>query len=121
METENTRILLIDDDEDFRGYVHDLLKKRGFEVLIASNGKEGVDIIKNEKVDLVLTDMVMPEKEGVETIMELKLEYPDVKVIAMSGAMRKDTYLKLADNLGAHIILSKPFKKEVLLTAIEEM
>ena len=67
----------------------------------------------------MITDMIMPEREGVETIMELKIIYPDIKIIAMSGAVRRKTYLMLADGLGADVTLSKPFKKQELLNAID--
>ena len=115
---DTKRILIIDDDEDFRSYVYDLLTSRGFEVFSAANGKEGVDTINKEKIDIILVDMIMPEREGVETIMEVRLTHPDIKIIAMSGAIRHDTYLRLAGELGADITMSKPFKKEEMLNAI---
>jgi len=115
------RILVVDDDMDFREYVSDLLESRGHAVLTAVNGKEGVDLLKNKKVDVLLTDMIMPEREGVETIMEVKLIHPDIKIIAMSGAVRHETYLQLADGLGADATLSKPFKKQEIFDAIEQV
>lgn len=113
------RILIIDDDEDFRSYVCDLLTTRGHKVFAAANGKKGVDTINKEEIDIILVDMIMPEREGVETIMEVRLTHPDIKIIAMSGAVRHDTYLRLAEGLGADITLSKPFKKEDVLNAID--
>lgn len=119
MGQDSKRILVVDDDIDFREYVCDLLISRNYKVFRAGNGKEGVEIMKNEEVDVLLTDMIMPEREGVETIMEVKLICPDIRIIAMSGAMRQETYLMIADGLGASATLSKPFKKQELFDAIE--
>lgn len=121
MSTHAKRILVIDDDIDFREYVVDVLLSRGFNVLKAINGREGVDLLKTEKVDLLLTDMIMPEREGVETIMEVRLAHPDIKIIAMSGAMRRETYLQLADGLGADATIVKPFRKQELFDSIEQV
>ncbi len=119
MREEKRHILVVDDDVDFREFVTDLLESRGFIVYKAENGKKGVDIVKEEKVDIILTDMIMPEREGVETIMEVKIIHPEIKIIAMSGAMRRETYLQIADGLGADATLSKPFKKQEMFDAIE--
>ncbi len=72
MNREGIKVLVIDDDIDFREYVADLLESRGFVVFNAGNGKEGIDILKNESIAILLTDMIMPEHEGVETIMTVK-------------------------------------------------
>jgi len=119
MNDKKKRILVIDDDSDFRGYVCDLLASRGYRVFSAENGKKGIEQLHKEKADVILVDMIMPEREGIETIMEVKLLYPGIKIIAMSGAVRHDTYLQLAEDLGADITLSKPFKKEDIISAIE--
>lgn len=118
---KNIQILIIDDDEDFCSYVYDLLGSKGFHVFRAPDGKEGIDILKKEDIDIVLTDMVMPEREGIETIMEVKIVHPDIKIIAMSGVVGKETYLELAEGLGADVILAKPFEKHVLFDAIEQL
>jgi DNA-binding response OmpR family regulator len=115
----DTVILLIDDDGDFREYVSDILIASGFKVFTAVDGKKGLSILDNEHIDVVLTDMIMPGKEGVETIMEIVDNFPDVKIIAMSGASSQQIYLDLAQKLGANRILTKPFKKQDLLSAIE--
>ena len=118
MTDDRKRILIIDDDEDFRSYVYDLLTSRGYKVLTAANGNEGLKTINRDEIDIILVDMVMPEREGVETIMEVRVTHPNIKIIAMSGAVRHDTYLKLAGELGADITLSKPFEKGDVLNAI---
>ena len=76
------RILIIEDDVDIRAMLKKLLERENYQVVIASNGLEGIDAYEAEPCDLVLTDIVMPEKEGIETITELRKKYPDVKIIA---------------------------------------
>ncbi len=121
MEERKRHILVVDDDMDFREFVTDLLETRDFIVYKAENGKEGIEILMKEKIDIILTDMIMPEREGVETIMEVKIIHPEIKIIAMSGAMRRDTYLQIADGLGADATLSKPFRKQEMFDAIKEV
>ena len=82
------RILVIDDDEAFRPMVKQMLEQAGHEVLEAANGKEGVKLYNAEAPDLVITDLIMPEQEGIETILGLVKENPDAPVIAMSGGGR---------------------------------
>lgn len=121
MPEKNVKILIIDDDEDFRSYVFDLIKSRGFDAFVAANGKKGVDILEKEKIDIILTDLVMHEKEGIDTIMDTKKKHPNIKIIAMSGAIYYKTYLKLAKMLRADVILPKPFKKQEMFDAIEKV
>jgi CheY-like chemotaxis protein len=121
MSEKKFSIVLIDDDEYFRSYVFDLLSMRGYTVHEAHDGIEGVQYIRNNPVDIVVTDMIMPEREGIETIMEAKRLKPDIRIIAMSGAMRNETYLQLAHSLGADVTLSKPFHKQDLFDAIERI
>jgi DNA-binding NtrC family response regulator len=79
------RILVIDDDEQILRTLHQVLEMEGHEVLDAPNGKEGMRIFEEHGADLVVTDIVMPEKEGIETIKELHEGNPDLKIIAISG------------------------------------
>ena len=83
----------------------------GHEVLEAANGREGLGAFDLHQIDLVITDILMPEKEGIQTIMELRHDFPLVKIIAISGggAVEPDTYLTMAQELGADSTLSKPF------------
>lgn len=115
-------ILLIDDDDLFRAALADALTGRGFKVIQASDGEEGMALFRAEPTDLVITDMVMPNKEGIETIGDLRREDPNVGIIAMSGGLAQNAplYLKLAGNLGATRTLKKPFGLPALITAIEE-
>ena len=116
------RILVIDDEELVRFTLKQALQKAGHEVLEAADGKDGVAVSKRSPVDLIITDIIMPEKEGVETIVELRRDDPDVKIIAISGGGRTGTtdYLELAQKLGSQRVLRKPFGRQELLEAVQE-
>lgn len=115
-------ILIIDDDPNFRAMMTDMLVRENHRVSAAADGSEGIRIYKNDTYDLVITDLVMPEKEGIETIMDLKKINPEVKIIAISGGGRigPEVYLQCARELGASQALMKPFKKSELLAAIAD-
>ncbi len=97
-----------------------MLEREGFDVLTASNGIEGMTLFHDNPVDLVITDLIMPEKEGIEVIMELNRNHPAVPVIAISGGglNSSESYLKIAREAGAHAMLKKPVPKDVLIQAI---
>ena len=118
------RILVIDDDNDVRQLVCRMISDKGNDVLEAANGKEGMQIVKSEpKIDLVITDLIMPEQEGLETIKELKKDFSHIKILAISGGGKIDVqnYLPLARGMGADLALSKPFARQDLLNAIQEL
>ena len=117
------RILVIDDDDTLRAILKRLFYTAGYEVAVAEDGMAGIRIQQIEPFDLVMTDLVMPEKEGLEVIMEIRKKYPDTKIIAMSGGGRihPDQYLELARNLGAQRVFSKPFKANEVLAAVREL
>ena len=116
------RILVIDDEAELRQIICNTLKLGGHEVIEARNGREGVDRYSDATVDLVITDIMMPESDGFETIIALRRGHPDVKIVAISGGGRVgDTnYLMLAERLGADRILAKPFQREQLLAAVRD-
>ncbi len=116
------RILVIDDDDQMRDLLQAILEREGYEVIIAEDGKIGTRLFQQNLPDLVLTDLLMPEKEGIETIMDLKREYPETKIIAISGGgnhVGPDNYLKLARKIGANYALKKPFERKELLETID--
>lgn len=117
------RILLIDDDTTFRNMLRLTLEHMGHQVTEAGDGKAGLAAHLAAPADLVLTDLVMPKMEGVETIMELKRRSPTLKIIAMSGGGRGNAtdYLSTARQLGASRTLAKPFSSEELSTVIAEV
>ncbi|MDD2331547.1 MAG: response regulator [Candidatus Cloacimonetes bacterium] len=116
------KILVIEDDDSFRNVLVQMLEKAGFEVKHASDGNQALTICDSYMPDLVLTDIIMPDKEGLETIQELVSKIPGIKIIAMSGGGRfgPDSYLPLAKRLGAKKTLQKPFMREELMTTIQE-
>lgn len=114
-------ILLIDDDDMFRDVLATALTQAGHVVKQAANGAEGLRLFRQEPPDLVITDIVMPEKEGLGTIMELRQSHPHARVIAMSGGLAHDPklYLHMAEKFGASAVLAKPFHLTELLTAVD--
>ncbi len=121
-----SRILIIEDDSLTREWLESLLGRNGFEVESATNGEEGVQLFRANPADLVITDIVMPEKDGIETITDLKRTHPEVKVIAISGGERRPegvsrNYLHSAKLLGANRAMQKPISNEDLLTAVREL
>lgn len=117
------RILVIDDEPQLRAVLKRFLEIEGYEVEVAADGREALRIYAGQPADLVITDLIMPEKEGIETIRELKDSYPTVKIIAMSGGGRlgPETYLTLARKLGAHRTFTKPFELKALGDAVREL
>ena len=118
------RVLIIDDDEAILRMMNKLISREGYEVMTASNGDEATYILKDDSMfDLVITDIIMPKKEGIEIVTMLKNEFPEIKVIAISGGGRFSPagYLKAADILGAHKTFIKPFNHREMLNAINEL
>ena len=117
---EMAGILVIDDDPDTRELLQTTLESAGHKILLASNGREGVQLFREKPTDLVITDLFMPEQEGLETIKQLRMEFPDVRILAMSGKPTGGTMLAVARRLGATTILQKPFLPDELLRTVEQ-
>ena len=118
------RILIIDDDNEFREMVREILIEADFNSIEeAVNGGVGMKLLRQQSFDLVITDIVMPEKEGIETIIELNRDYPGIKIIAMSGGGKRgnQNYLEMAQYLGASRILAKPFQRSDLIKTVKEL
>jgi len=116
------KILLVDDNLEFLEIVAKILEKEGYVVLKAANGAEAVKLFKLKRSDLVITDLVMPEKGGLELLQELKSLSPYLKVIAISGGPDGNTaWLPIAKRLGALRVLKKPIAREKLLQVVEEV
>ena len=115
-------VLLIDDDDLLRGALMQSLINAGHKVIEASDGRQGCELARSMPVDIVLTDLVMPVQEGVETIMTLRRERPKLPVIAMSGGVTNSKlYLDIAGKIGAKRILPKPFMPKALIALVEEV
>jgi DNA-binding NtrC family response regulator len=116
------RILVIDDDIQICEMLSQMLQKEGFEVAYAENGIKAGRIYRAILVDLVITDIIMPDKEGLETIVELRRDFPDIKIIAISGGGRvgPEPYLKMAKSMGAMFTFVKPIDRGELLDAIQK-
>jgi CheY-like chemotaxis protein len=132
-EIVNKSILIVDDEADIRRALMKVLVREGFSVETASLGEYGVEIARNGIFDLLITDIIMPNMDGVETIRQIREIAPDIKVIAISGggnnapmhyepdAIMTNTYLAAARKIGADRIFTKPIEREVILTAIREL
>ena len=116
-------ILLVDDDEAFLKAQAQVLTKAGFNLILAENGASALEIFKTQPIDIVITDIIMPEIEGLETIQKMRQMNRNVKIIAISGGGRNtpDDYLVLARKLGALKSLSNPYTATELLNLIEEL
>ncbi len=117
------RIIIVDDDEQMRSMLKQTLESDGYHVSEAPDGNVALWLYKENAADLIVMDIIMPEKEGIETIMELKRDYPGVKILAISGGGAGDPegYLKLAKQIGADRTLAKPFEKEALLMEVRDL
>ncbi|MGZ8404492.1 MAG: response regulator [Nitrospira sp.] len=114
-------VLVVDDQDQVRQLIRETLEQAGYEVEEASNGKEGVERYRAKSPDLVIMDLLMPDQDGLEAIMTLRREFPDTRVIAMTGASDAIGVLDLLDvakMFGARRTLHKPFELNVLLDAV---
>ncbi len=116
-------ILLVEDDHDLRSMLKKSLQKGNYLIIEASNGKEALHKFKSLLVDLVITDLVMPEQDGIGLIMELKKIKPDIKIIAISGGGKAgpSNYLSIAETLGANAIFAKPFSVTTFQEKVDEI
>jgi DNA-binding response OmpR family regulator len=114
-------ILVIDDDESFRELVRHFLVKAGYDVLEAADGAEGICLVRQATVHLMITDMIMPDHEGVETILRARTLYPSLKILAMSGVSARHSYLRLAARVGADATLDKAHVPQHLLNSVRSL
>ena len=116
------RILIIDDESQIRSMLRLMLERVGYEVMEAADGMEGIRQYRDNPADLIITDLIMPNKDGIGMIIDLKKEFPQVKIIAMSGGgvNRPEGYLDGAKKLGATRTLTKPIDRDEMLTAVKD-
>jgi len=117
------RILIIDDDDQLRHMLCQALEQAGYETVEARDGEEGLEHYRATPTDLIITDILMPGREGLETIMELRRADPGIKIIAISGGGQTGnmTFLEVARYLGAQRAFQKPFELRELLNAVREV
>jgi len=115
-----TRILIADDDDIVRYALRKTLEREGHTVFEARDGTDALDVLAKQSIKIALIDMIMPNKEGVESTIEIRSKYPSVKIIAMSGGGRTHNFdlLKYAQKYGANAALRKPFTDEELLESL---
>lgn len=128
-----TKVLVIDDEEDIRIVLKEVFTRAGFDVRVASSGDEGLNMLREQGADLVITDIIMPGSDGVETAYDIRMEFPHTKIIVMSGggntaprgyepaAINTTAYLASAEAVGADLTLTKPFDREELLNAVRKL
>ena len=117
------RVLVVDDESSVRRLLRIVLERNGHDVDEAIDGNAAMKRIRTDPPDLIITDLIMPEKEGIETIMELRRDFPNLKIIAISGGgvIGALDYLKMATIVGAHRTFEKPFQMGELLQAVREL
>ncbi|MSU32975.1 MAG: response regulator [Pedosphaera sp.] len=116
-------ILLVDDDADFRNLLEKVILRFGMEVVKASDGNEAIEKLSQQSFNLLITDILMPNVEGIELILKIWKDYPTMPVIAMSagGRLKAEGYLKMAMAFGTKEVLEKPFAMDVFIAAIRRV
>jgi len=132
-EYDMTKIIVIDDEKDIRDVLKIVLEREGFDVSTASNSDDGLELLRNDGADLVITDIIMPGKDGVDTVYTIRMEFPNTKIIVISGggkvtpmeyepsAISTSAYLASATAAGADMTLTKPFDRAEILSAVNEL
>jgi CheY-like chemotaxis protein len=125
--------MIIDDEEDIRIVLKEVFSRAGFDVVVASDGNEGLNLLREQPADLVITDIIMPGSDGVETAYDIRMEFPKTKIIVMSGggnlgpvdyepsAISTTAYLASAEAVGADLTITKPFDRDELIRAAREL
>lgn len=118
----NRLILIIDDDALSRRSLELILQSAGIDSIVAENGRKGIELFHSHLPGIVVTDLIMPEQDGIETILQIRLEAPETKIIAISGGARmgNSDYLSIATKLGADVALAKPIVPSQLIDAVRK-
>ena len=114
-------VLVVDDEPQIRGMIRETLEEAGYDVDEARGGKEGLDRYRNKPADVVLMDILMPDQDGLESILAFRREFPNSRVIAMTGCddmIGVLNFSEVAKMMGARSALQKPFEKQALLNAV---
>lgn len=124
-------ILIVDDEEDIRDALHLILENEGYEIRVAENGNEAVKLQHEAPADVIITDIIMPDKDGINTIKEIRNEFPETRIIAISGggdpdsykpdAISTSAYLTAAKKEGADMVITKPFERNDIIEAVSNL
>ena len=116
-------ILLVDDEEPIRKMIRAVLGEDSYSFIEASNGAKALEILETQSFDLIITDVIMPDCDGIELVLNVRKKLPDIQVIVMSGGgrVRADPYLSLAEKLGAARVFEKPFDTTELRETVSEL
>lgn len=116
-------ILIAEDDQELLDVLALTLRDAGHTITAARDGQEAVGLLKDNEFEILITDIVMPNKEGIETIMDVRRQWPEIKIVAMSGGgfQTAQQYLDIAHKLGAAAILPKPFHRDQILAALDQI
>lgn len=116
------RILIIEDDEAFRAILKEALEGAGHSVAEAATGRKAISMIRTDPPEVVLTDLVMPDQDGIGVILMIRDEFPNTPFVAMSGSsINAGLYLNMAKKLGARHVLQKPFGLETMVAAVDDV
>lgn len=127
------KVIIIDDEKDIRFVLGEILARAGFEVQVAANADDGLDLLREHGADVVVTDIIMPGKDGVQTVYDIRMEFPNTKIIVISGggnitpdeyepdAIKTSAYLASATEAGADMTLTKPFDRAEIVAAVKEL
>lgn len=117
------RVLVVDDSADIRGMLQAKLQMEGFDVATAPNGAGALALLGRQRADLIITDLFMPDKDGIETILEIREKYPAVPIVAMSGwdSRQGSDYLKVAREIGAVRTVKKPFELTDIVKIVRDL
>jgi CheY-like chemotaxis protein len=127
------KILIVDDEEHVRASLKQVLERAGYEVAVAATGNEGLDLMKREGADLVITDVIMPGIDGITTARQIRERYRNTRIIVISGggkaapepyepdAISTRSYLASADSAGADRTLTKPFDRDEILRVVRSL
>jgi two-component system response regulator (stage 0 sporulation protein F) len=128
-----TRVIIIDDEEDIRIVLKEIFVREGYDVAVACDGTEALDLVRETGADVVIIDVIMPGTNGVETAYDIRMEFPKIKIIVMSGggntapleyeptAIATKAYLASAEAVGADLTITKPFDRQELIKAVREL
>ena len=121
--TKLMRVLVVDDNPDLRSFVKIVLERAGFEAEVAADGRRALNLQRERPADVLVTDIFMPEPDGLELIQHFKSRFPGIKIVAISGGGKagKADYLYVAAEIGAEAVLRKPFSTEALIRTLQEL